>query len=60
MTTRISSICLNNNNNNNNNNIYLKSNIHSMIRYKFSGDGLSTKLNSIKDLDPDKKYFHVN
>ena len=27
----------NNNNNNNNNNIYLKSNIHSIIRYKFSG-----------------------
>ena len=25
------------NNNNNNNNIYLKSNIHSIIRYKFSG-----------------------
>ena len=24
-------------NNNNNNNIYLKSNIHSIIRYKFSG-----------------------
>ena len=27
----------NNNNNNNNNNIYLKSNIHSIKRYKFSG-----------------------
>ena len=29
-------------NNNNNNNIYLKSNIHSIIRYKFSGlyDGI--------------------
>ena len=27
----------NDNNNNNNNNIYLKSNIHSIIRYKFSG-----------------------
>ena len=27
----------NNNNNDNNNNIYLKSNIHSIIRYKFSG-----------------------
>ena len=29
--------CLPINNNNNNNNIYLKSNIHSIIRYKFSG-----------------------
>ena len=25
------------NNNNNNNNVYLKSNTHSIIRYKFSG-----------------------
>ena len=34
-----SCLCNNNNNNinNNNNNIYLKSNIHSIIRYKFSG-----------------------